>query len=70
MAFAFDQEDYFLNEWTMRAVDITLILMQISNILMNFGISYSIRQAYVAETNIKEVQVNQADSPVLETDGT
>ena len=41
-------------DWEAIFVDVTIVILQISNILMNYGISQSIRQAYTVEVNLRE----------------
>ena len=46
-----DNSEY---DWQTKALDISIIMLQISSIVMSYGISQSIRQAYTAEVNLRE----------------
>ncbi len=47
-------------DWDDRFLDIMLILMQIANLVMNFGISMSIKRAYSAEVKKRNKKKKKA----------
>lgn len=53
--------------WDDRFLDIMLILMQIANLVMNFGISMSIKRAYSAE--VKKRSKRKPKLPSISNNG-